>query len=261
MEYTEATLPAELTQQRMHEACGVGRFAFAAMRASSGDTPIVWIVCPRSTTSLCPPGFARFFNPMRLIVMQPPKPKEVLWCMEETLRSGPAFVVADLETPTNLTQSRRLQLAAQSGGSTGLCLIPEGPVNNAAETRWRSSPLPCASDSTLYHWELIKNKKGILNSCIICWDDESRSVRMVSASGGGTGVAPPSCARPITPLRGGGDAQERVAALLAQRDGSDTRVVGRDGVGRRTGDPARFEKRDRTAGTASLISDCAGAME
>lgn len=76
------------------------------------------------------------------------------------------MVVAGLSAPADLTESRRLQLAAETGGSTGLCLIPDVPVNNAAETRWRSIPLCRQSPSTSHRWELIKNKKGMLG----CWD-------------------------------------------------------------------------------------------
>jgi protein ImuA len=261
MEYLSHPILAKLPSQRMHEACGSGRFAFAAMRASVGQTPIVWIAAPRSTKSLCPLALSRFFDPSRLVVIHPPTPKEGLWCMEEALRGAAAFVISDLGAPADLTQSRRLQLAAQAGGSTGLCLIPDGPVNNAAETRWRSTPLPCAQDSTLHHCELIKNKKGILGSWDVCWDDKSRSIRVVSVSGGGASAAPPEYARAAAPLRGGGDAQKRLAALLAQSGGGGTGVDAGHGAGGCAGDSAGLGQRDRAPRTASLVSERTGPME
>ena len=261
MEYRKEPILTELLPERMHEACGLGRFAFAAMRMRAGTVSIIWIVGPHSVASLCPAALSQFFDPARLVVMHPPKPKEALWCMEEALRSGPAFVVADLATPADLTQSRRLQLAAQAGGSTGLCLVPDGAINNAAETRWRCTPLPCEQGALLHRWELIKNKRGILKSWNVGWDDVSRSVRVVSASGSGTNVTSPECIRSGTPLCSGRDAQERLAALLAQHAGGEAGINARYGVDRCTSDPAELDERPGTTGEASILSGSFGTME
>ena len=83
--------------------------------------------------------------------------------MEEALRSAATpLVVAELPQAPDLTASRRLQLAAGTGGGRGLCLIPEGRLcNNAAETRWMCMPMP-GLGSGGQHWEALKNKRGRL---------------------------------------------------------------------------------------------------
>ena len=157
--------PPPLTSKRMHEVCGISRVVFAARRAAKAER-IIWISDPAHREWLYPHGLAEFCDPARLTTIRPANRKDTLWCMEQALRESGVMVVAGLSAPADLTESRRLQLAAETGGSTGLCLIPDVPVNNAAETRWRSIPLCRQSPSTSHRWELIKNKKGMLG----CWD-------------------------------------------------------------------------------------------
>ncbi|HPD92803.1 MAG TPA: hypothetical protein PLG62_10090, partial [Pararhodobacter sp.] len=91
--------------------------------------------------------------------------------------------------PLDLREGRRLQLAARAGGTTGLCLIPEGMGSNAAETRWRAAALFDATgavDSTLMRWEIIKNKEGTLRAWNVRWTPET----------GGLHVVPPVAERP-----------------------------------------------------------------
>jgi len=245
--------PLALRPNRVHDVVGVSAPAFAALRAAQTKGPVIWIEGGAGRDRLYPQGLAALFDPERLISVAAPKPKQALWCMEEALRETPALVVASLPSPTDLLQSRRLQLAAEAGGSTGICLVPEAQVNNAAETRWRSSPLPCAraasekadagfpcesaknkqskalfrvadhgngfGDSTLHKWELIKNKKGILGSWDICWNATTHNLSVVAVSGGGARLAQRRDDRFVSPVRGGRDAEQRLAALLDQRGG------------------------------------------
>jgi len=195
----------------------VGQFAHE--ERASGCAPVIWIMRPNSPSRLCPHGLAVFFDPGRLVVLHPSDRKEALWCLEESLRASPGLVIADLDKAANLTESRRLQLAAEAGGSVGLSMIPDAEISNAAETRWRSTYLPCAAHGALHRWELLKNKKGILGAWEVAWNATARNLTVVSASGGGAGLAQQRDNRPLEAIRDGRDAQKRLAALLDQRGG------------------------------------------
>ncbi|MEM9782902.1 MAG: hypothetical protein AAF899_10530 [Pseudomonadota bacterium] len=185
---------AALSTGRVHEATGPGRRTFAAAIAGEGSGPVLWIMDARIRDALYPAGLAPLLDPARLVIARPTGPLASLQVAEEALRSGAVpMVVTELEAAPDLTESRRLQLAAGTGGGRGLCLVPEGRLaTNAAETRWYCSPmhggmhgarhggrdarlggvaegtLPRRASETqaslgaLQHWELLKNKRGPL---------------------------------------------------------------------------------------------------
>ena len=87
----------------------------------------------------------------RLIIARARKPAELLWVLEEGLRSGAlAAAVGEPEGRLTLTASRRLQLAAEAGGGFGFLLAPEddAAAPSALHSRWRASPLPSKIDAT-----------------------------------------------------------------------------------------------------------------
>ncbi|MFS4437409.1 hypothetical protein ACMA5I_04255 [Paracoccaceae bacterium GXU_MW_L88] len=137
--------------------------------------------------TVTPHSLDMFFDVSTLVVAQTESQIETLAVAEEALRDGVCpIVVMELTAPLTLTEGRRLQLAAQAGGTTGLCLIPEDMPNNTAETRWHVSPLPdlesAPEDSTLQRWALIKNKSGTLGVWNVRWDQSARRLIVVSAS-------------------------------------------------------------------------------
>ncbi len=156
---------ALLRAGRVHEATGPARRAFAAALAGRLAGPVLWVQEAREAGMLCPQGLLPFLDPSRLILARPAGARAALQVAEEALRSGAApLVVAELAEAPDLTASRRLQLAAGTGHGRGLCLLPEGRSRaNAAETRWRCTPLP--GRGARQFWELIKNKRGPLG----CW--------------------------------------------------------------------------------------------
>ena len=169
---------------RTHEICGAGAhfFAFALAGQSSGQ--VVWAREDWRPDRLNPSGFSSFLDPGRLLVVSAGNQTDVLAATEEALRFGAvAMVIAELSQPLGLTAGRRLQLAARAGKATGLCIIPEGMGSNAAETRWRCSPVFSTDDSTLQLWELIKNKSGTLGDWYVRWGSASRRLYVVSQAG------------------------------------------------------------------------------
>ncbi len=169
---------------RMHEATGPGRRAFAVALAGRLAGPVLWVRESRLTDTLCPQGLLPFFDPGRLVLAHPTGARVVLQVAEEALRSGAApLVVAELTEATDLTASRRLQLAAGAGGGRGLCLVPQTRARaNAAETRWHCTPIPGGGTRQL--WELVKNKRGHLGIWEVVWRQAARQAPEKDQGGG-----------------------------------------------------------------------------
>ena len=92
---------------------------------------------------LYPPGLASFgLDPAQAILLSAPNSAELLWAMEEGLRSPALAGVAMEAHRLDLVASRRLQLAAATGGVTGFLLTRGQPsAVSAAALRWRVSGL------------------------------------------------------------------------------------------------------------------------
>lgn len=170
---------------RTHEVCGAGALVFAFTLSARLPGSFMWVHESWETRQVNPNGIADIAKPEDLTVCQTKNQMETLAVAEEALRSGTvSLVVMQLNQPLGLTEGRRLQLAARDGKSTGLAIIQDGMGSNAAETRWRCTPVFDASnhpsDSTLQKWELIKNKSGTLGAYYVRWDTASRRLVMVS---------------------------------------------------------------------------------
>ncbi|WP_282127999.1 ImuA family protein [Roseobacter litoralis] len=176
--------PLALAARRVHEAEGFGRRTFALFQAARHPGPLIWVI-PAHAPHLpmlrgLPDGVGD-----RLHVIRPKNEIDLLWSIEEALRAAPVgLVIAEPEKPLSLLAGRRLQLAAETGKTTGLMLICEGAGSNAAETRWHCAPLPKkTADSTPHRWSLSKNKKGTLGSWTVYWNGATAAFNLVSATG------------------------------------------------------------------------------
>lgn len=171
---------------RVHEVCGPGATAFAAICAAPGTGPVLWIREAHTREALTPQGLLPFLDPARLLIAQTRTPADSLAVAEEVLKDGTVpLVVLAVTRPLDLREGRRLQLAAGAGGTTGLCLIPEGMGSNAAETRWRATPRLAPQpgpDSTPFRWESIKNKSGTMGAWDVLWEPTTHRLRVVSPS-------------------------------------------------------------------------------
>ncbi|WP_113913482.1 ImuA family protein [Roseovarius dicentrarchi] len=178
------TEPLTLAPARVHEASGIGRRAFALFQAARHPGPLIWILAGHAPHLPMLRGLPDGVGE-RLHVIRPANETDLLWSVEETLRSVPVgLVIAEPEKPLSLLAGRRLQLASEAGKTTGLMLIRDGAGSNAAETRWHCAPKAAEQrDSTLHNWSLSKNKKGTLGTWNVHWNGETAAFHMVSASG------------------------------------------------------------------------------
>ncbi len=174
----DAALPwGGLPRACLHEVGGgdgaaTGFCAALLARFAGGGGVALW--CRRGR-GLYGPGLATFgLDPERLIVVRGRSGTDVLWAMEEGLRSGsPAAVLgeADAVTPT---AARRLQLAAEGGGVTALLLRPAGKATpSPAVTRWRVSAAPStiSGGGVGIRWkvELLRCRGGGSRSWFVEW--------------------------------------------------------------------------------------------
>lgn len=175
--------PLRLRNARVHEVEGRGRAGFAVFQAAKLPGPIFWIVLAHDRDRPMP-GALPEGVPERLHFVEARNETDLLWSVEETLRARPvSLVIAAPEKPISLTAGRRLQLAAEAGGTTGLMLIQEGRGSNAAETRWHCEPLPGSTDSTRHRWILSKNKKGTTGTYDVSWNGATAAFHLVPQAG------------------------------------------------------------------------------
>ena len=86
-------------------------------------------------------------DPSRLILVETAHRRDVLWAMEEALRSGEPTAVAGVIDRLDLKLSQRLHLAATQAGRPLFMLRPAQTLeSSAAATRWRVGAAKAARD-------------------------------------------------------------------------------------------------------------------
>ncbi|MDP6572507.1 MAG: hypothetical protein QGI63_07675 [Rhodospirillales bacterium] len=164
-----------------NQTAAAGFGAALSARLAGGRGTVLW--CRRRRDpwgrALYGPGLAAFGLASRqLIVARGRNETDVLWAMEEGLRSGaPAAVLGEVG---NLVPgaARRLQLAAKAGGVTGLLLNGAGGAvaPGPAVTRWRVSAAAQAGAGASPRWwvELLRCRGGAGCAAPAAWFVEWR---------------------------------------------------------------------------------------
>lgn len=156
--------PLRLDRGRVHEFCGAARHMLALVLLHATTGPVVWAHPGWQTERLMCDGVAPLADPGRLILAQAHRGDDVLWTIEEALRSGAApLVLAELPVLPGLTAVRRLQLAAEAGAEAarelgllpplGLLLTPGAGGAPGVESRWQMVPRHTAD---LARWQLAR---------------------------------------------------------------------------------------------------------
>lgn len=130
---------------RVHEGCGRARQVLGLLLAGRVQGPVIWAQPARQQALPFPAGIAGLVDPERLLLVRVRDDIDLLWVLEEALRSGAVgLAVGTLALPPGLTPVRRLQLAAEAGGgrATGLLLTPESGGAPGVESRWQLDPAP-----------------------------------------------------------------------------------------------------------------------
>ena len=151
-------LGLSLARGRVHELCGPARATLAALIMGESQGPVLWIGPGWVPERVYPPGLAELADPGRILFARARRPEDLLWSMEEALRSGAVpLVLAELPAPPALTPVRRLHLAAETGAEAarhagrlpplGLLLTPDKGGAQGIESRWHMAHAP--SESTL----------------------------------------------------------------------------------------------------------------
>jgi len=128
------------------------------------------------------PGLALMgLSLQRLIVLEVPRARDGLWAMEETLqcRAAGAIVTELMGEDADLTATRRLALAAGSGGGLGLILRHQPcRAANAAMTRWEVASAASELGGLglpAFAVSLIKNRHGPTGQWRLSWDHHERA--------------------------------------------------------------------------------------
>lgn len=221
----DAALPAAgLARPGMHEIAAAGPgdvgaatgFLLALLARAAPASPVLW--CRLATGdpgAPYPPGLARAgLAPGRLVLLAVRRGIEALWAAEEALRQGGLAVVAEVDA-IGLTEGRRLQLAAEAGGSVGLLLRrADAPVATAARagggaggraarpagvasTRWRVAAAPSAAPPDIPgvgppRWAvaLERARGGGEGSWTVEWDDATNHLAVVAGLADRAAAAP-----------------------------------------------------------------------
>ena len=183
----DAALPeGGLARGAVHEATGEAAGGFAAMAAGRLAGPVLWCRDAADRSMLYGPGLDAYgLGPARVIVAHCRERADLLWAMEEGLRTkNLAAVIGEPPGTIDLTASRRLQLAAETGGGLGIVVNAKGGfAASALESRWRIDPAP-AGDAVRPRWRvaLERCRGGARNAhWIVERDEETGHFAVVAA--------------------------------------------------------------------------------
>lgn len=162
-----------LTLARVHDLCGTARRTLALDVAAAAGAPVLWIVPARGAAPLNPSGMSGILVPRDVLFVTPERPVDLLWAMEEALRSGAVpLVIAELADPPAMTLVRRLHLAAEAGAEAGFhrplepILTPGSGEASGIESRWRMEPMHTEGNDR-WRLERLRSRMAPPRTCTI----------------------------------------------------------------------------------------------
>jgi protein ImuA len=169
-------------------------FALTAAALRSRPGPAVLVATRRALLDFgrpCGHGLAQLgLDVGRLLIVETETDKDVLWTIEDALRSEarPAVVAAAISGNLDLTVSRRLNLAAAAHATPLLLLRTLSAAGtSAAATRWRIAAAPAARDrfgtfaSPRWRVALERCRNGRPGQWLIEWTHVAHCFRLVES--------------------------------------------------------------------------------
>lgn len=161
-----------------HAAASVGFIAGLLNALMQKGGACLWI---STTRTLFPPSLKAFgVDPERIIFIDLFHEKEVLWVMEEALKCETlAAVIAEIRD-INLTASRRLQLAVERSGITGMILRNDAHKlsTTSCVARWQIKSIASEPEAGMpgvgfprWNVELLKVRNGNPGKWEVEWSD------------------------------------------------------------------------------------------
>lgn len=183
---------------------GAGSLSLAVLASQPAVGDEYWIfVDGRSQLHL--PGLAALsLNLQRLILVRPQRSADALWIVEQALRTrGIGAVVCEFDR-LSAASFRRLQLAAETGGTVGILLRPEQAQHQPSWADYRIRVRPLAQPESSNPWqqqrrlqvELLRARKEFMaavKSIFVELQDADGRVCLVSE------LAPAAAAARATP--------------------------------------------------------------
>ena len=191
----DAALGGGLAVGRLHEVTGAEGGGAAAgfcavllgRLAAAAGKPVLWCA---AASDLYAPGLGVFgLDPGAAILALAAGRAELLWAIEEGLRCRGLAAVLGEADEIGLAAGRRLQLAAEAGGTTGLLLgRPRGDASasSAAVTRWRVASAP---SGPRWRVELLRCRGGAPGSWLVEWNDATGDLAVAAALRDGPAAA------------------------------------------------------------------------
>lgn len=175
----------------LHGLSGDGAWSLAATLLHGREGPVLWCQREGEDMAIHPYGLlACGLDPGMLTVVRCPTHATLLQAMEEGLHCAALSAVAAAVTgPLDLTASRRLHLAARSGGTVGLLLLPEragqGPLSLA--TAWTVRPAMASGPNATLAWRmnLTRSRKGGGGCWTVEWNEQANRLDLVAPAGDG----------------------------------------------------------------------------
>ncbi len=165
-----------LTEQQEHAAACAGFLGGLLKVLMQQGSICLWVSTSRS---VFPPALKNFgVAPDRIVFIDLPRERDILWVMEEALKcSSLAAVVAEIGD-LSFTESRRLQLVVEKSKVTGFLLRKNTKKlsTTACVARWKITPLPTELEEGMpglgfprWNVELLKVRNGNPGSWTIEW--------------------------------------------------------------------------------------------
>lgn len=182
----------------LEEACAAGPrdgaalMAFALSRRLEGDGRPVLMTATRAWLGEHGRPYGPGLPGVSLILAPVNTAVEVLWALEQALRSGAVSLALGAVDAATLTQTRRLDFAAKQGGCVGL-VLPRGLDGlSAARRRWRISTLASAVDPddsrapgpARMAAELVRGRGERPGAWMLEQDDETHRLRLADRLAG-----------------------------------------------------------------------------